>query len=114
MDQIPRATVPVRSKYLSSRDMRNDFAHLRVRQAPLRHLEIDMHCPARGESMSTSPHQPGQTLTPTLPSQSFRLDVPLHDLLQKGQEPSGPEVNGPKLLETRVPLTLPTPVFPQH
>ena len=63
--------------------------------------------------MSSSPQQPVNTL-PTLPDQPFRLDVPLHDLLQKGQEPSKSNDNGPKLLENRVPLALPTPVFPQH
>jgi hypothetical protein len=43
---------------------------------------------------------------PTLPSQPFRLDVPLHDLLQQ-QQRNRPELSGPG-------TTLPEPVFPQY
>jgi hypothetical protein len=43
---------------------------------------------------------------PTLPSQPFRLDVPLHDLLQQ-QQRNRPELSGPG-------KTLPEPVFPQY
>jgi hypothetical protein len=44
---------------------------------------------------------------PTIPSSPFRLDVPLHSLLQ--QPPEKPSSKYSKQLET-----LPTPVFPQH
>src|ERR1700719_3084310 len=47
--------------------------------------------------MSTSTPQPDQSL-PTLPTQPFRLDVSLHDLLQK--------------LEAQTSLALPLPAFP--
>jgi pyruvate-formate lyase-activating enzyme len=43
---------------------------------------------------------------PTLPSQPFRLDVPLHNLLQQPQRNS-PKPSGPG-------KTLPEPVFPQY
>src|SRR5258708_12082953 len=46
---------------------------------------------------------------PTLPTQPFRLDVPLHELLQQpSHDPSPPRP------ELRKPETLPTPVFPQY
>ena len=45
---------------------------------------------------------------PTLPSQPFRLDVPLHELLQ--QPPEAP----PQLPTLRKAETLPTAVFPQY
>jgi hypothetical protein len=60
--------------------------------------------------MSSSPHQPVQTL-PTLPAQPFRLDVPLHDLLRK--PPDHPSVARAER-ETQPPLTLPSPTLPQH
>jgi sulfatase maturation enzyme AslB (radical SAM superfamily) len=44
---------------------------------------------------------------PTVPSSAFRLDVPLHSLLQ--QPPEKPSRDHSKQLQT-----LPTPVFPQH
>jgi pyruvate-formate lyase-activating enzyme len=60
--------------------------------------------------MSSSTSQPIQSL-PTLPSQPLRLDVPLHDLLQKPPEPSPlPRVEH----QSRISLALPSPVFPQH
>ena len=60
--------------------------------------------------MSSSTQQPAPTL-PTLPAQPFRLDVPLHDLLQKPPDhPSLARAEG----ETKPSLTLPSPVFPQH
>ena len=43
---------------------------------------------------------------PTLPNQPFRLDVPLHNLLQQHQR-NLPERAGPG-------KTLPEPVFPQY
>jgi len=46
---------------------------------------------------------------PTLPTQPFRLDVPLHELLQ--QPSHDPSPNRPDLRNTE---TLPTPVFPQY
>ena len=49
---------------------------------------------------------------PTVPSQPFRLDVPLHDLLQNSAreiEPLPPPQKPSRTLET-----LPVPVFPQH
>src|SRR5260370_40007550 len=46
---------------------------------------------------------------PTLPSQPFRLDVPLHELLQRPSEDSAPH---PTML--RKAETLPAAVFPQH
>ena len=64
--------------------------------------------------MPSSTQQPVQTL-PTLPAQPFRLDVPLHDLLQK---PPDHPTDHPTLVRaernTQSPLTLPSPVFPQH
>jgi len=57
--------------------------------------------------MSTSTPPPLQSL-PTVPAQPFRLDVPLHNLLQ--QPPSSS-------LPARVehdPLALPSPAFPLH
>jgi pyruvate-formate lyase-activating enzyme len=73
-------------------------------------LEREMHYDCRGESMSTSTPQPVQTL-PTLPAQPFRLDVPLHDLLQRPAEAPAPaRVEH----ESRASLALPSPVFPQH
>src|SRR5580704_1160515 len=46
---------------------------------------------------------------PTLPSQPFRLDVPLHDLLQQpSNDPSPPP---PRLKDQK---TLPPAVFPQY
>lgn len=59
--------------------------------------------------MSTSTPQPVQTL-PTVPAQSFRLDVPLHDHLQK--PPDHPTLAPAR--EPQNPQTLPSPVFPQH
>jgi hypothetical protein len=44
---------------------------------------------------------------PTIPSSAFRLDVPLHSLLQQPPEKHSPDYS--KRLQT-----LPTPVFPQH
>jgi hypothetical protein len=44
---------------------------------------------------------------PTIPSSAFRLDVPLHSLLQ--QLPEKPSRDSSRQLKT-----LPTPVFPQH
>ena len=60
--------------------------------------------------MSTSTPQPVQTL-PTLPAQPFRLDVPLHDLLQK--PPDHPTLARAKH-EPQTSFALPSPVFPQH
>ena len=60
--------------------------------------------------MSSSTQQPLQIL-PTLPAQPFRLDVPLHDLLQKA--PDHPSLARAER-ETQPSLTLPSPVFPQH
>jgi len=60
--------------------------------------------------MSSSTQQPVQAL-PTLPAQPFRLDVPLHDLLQK--PPDHPTLARAER-ETQPPLTLPSPAFPQH
>jgi len=51
--------------------------------------------------------EPHQTL-PTVPARPFRLDVPLHDLLQ--QRPLQPR--DPSLMPTAV--SLPEAVFPQH
>jgi hypothetical protein len=48
-----------------------------------------------------------QQALPTVPSSTFRLDVPLHSLLQ--QPPEKPSPDHTKHLQT-----LPTPVFPQH
>ncbi len=46
---------------------------------------------------------------PTLPTQPFRLDVPLHELLQQpSHDPS------PRPSESRKAKTLPEPVFPQY
>jgi len=61
--------------------------------------------------MSTSTPQPVQTL-PTLPAQPFRLNVPLHDLLQRPAEP--PHNPARVEHESRTSLALPSPVFPQH
>src|SRR4030081_3271292 len=44
---------------------------------------------------------------PTIPSSPFRLDVPLHSLLQQPPEK-------PSSKYAKQPETLPTPVFPQH
>jgi MoaA/NifB/PqqE/SkfB family radical SAM enzyme len=44
---------------------------------------------------------------PTVPAKPFRLDVPLHDLLQRPGDLSASAVSG----ESK---SLPTPVFPQH
>ena len=61
--------------------------------------------------MASSTSQPVQSL-PTLPTQPFRLDVPLHNLLQRPPDPS------PQLAKVeqqpRTSLALPSPVFPQH
>ncbi len=46
---------------------------------------------------------------PTLPTQPFRLDVPLHELLQ--QPSHDPSPHRPELRKAE---TLPTPVFPQN
>ena len=43
---------------------------------------------------------------PTVPSYPFRLDVPLHKLLQEAPEKHTPESSKEK-------KTLPTPVFPK-
>jgi sulfatase maturation enzyme AslB (radical SAM superfamily) len=48
-----------------------------------------------------------QSRLPTLPDHPFRLDVPLHDLLQ--QPSQGPTPNDLRELKE-----LPVPVFPQH
>ena len=60
--------------------------------------------------MSSSTQQPVQTL-PTLPARPFRLDVPLHDLLQK--PPDHPSLVRAER-EPQNSLTLPSPAFPQH
>ena len=60
--------------------------------------------------MSTSTPGPASSL-PTLPVHPFRLDVPLHDLLQNsshGAAPLEPEQDAQER------PGLPTPVFPQH
>jgi hypothetical protein len=44
---------------------------------------------------------------PTIPSSAFRLDVPLHSLLQQPPEKHSPDYSKQQ-------QTLPTPVFPQH
>jgi hypothetical protein len=59
--------------------------------------------------MSTSTPPSGPSL-PTLPAQRFRLDVPLHQLLQK--DPSSTPARAEH--EPRTWLALPSPVFPQH
>jgi hypothetical protein len=49
----------------------------------------------------------GNVPLPTVANQPFRLDVPLHELLQHAtREPFPPLAQGP--------VTLPEPVFPQH
>jgi hypothetical protein len=58
-------------------------------------------------SSSTSPSVPS---SPTLPTQSFHLDVPLHNLLQKDPSPTLARVEH----QPRTSLALPSPVFPQH
>jgi hypothetical protein len=58
-------------------------------------------------SSSTSPSVPS---SPTLPTQSFRLDVPLHNLLQKDPSPTLARVEH----QPRTSLALPLPVFPQN
>ena len=58
-------------------------------------------------SSSTSPSAPS---SPTLPTQSFRLDVPLHNLLQRDPSPALARVEH----QPRTSLALPSPVFPQH
>ena len=60
--------------------------------------------------MPTSTRQPYRSL-PTLLAQSFRLDVHLHELLQKPPNPS-PLARADQ--ETRISLALPSPAFPQH
>ena len=44
---------------------------------------------------------------PTVPSQPFRLDVPLHNLLQQPSQRPSPH-------SSKEPVALPDPVFPQH
>src|ERR1700756_74827 len=44
---------------------------------------------------------------PTVPAQSFRLDVPLHSLLQQSSQ-------RPAAIPLRQPAILPAPAFPQH
>src|SRR5207302_963409 len=61
--------------------------------------------------MASSTSQPVQSL-PTLPTQPFRLDVPLHNLLQRPPDPSPPLARVEH--EPRTSLALPSPVFPQH
>jgi len=61
--------------------------------------------------MANSISQPVQSL-PTLPTQPFRLDVPLHNLLQRPLDPSPPLAMVEH--EPRTSLALPSPVFPQH
>ena len=64
--------------------------------------------------MSEAPHVPNHNF-PTIPTQPFRLDVPLHDLLQtSSQEPALRPVPQPEPRSSRELLALPTPVFPQH
>ncbi len=46
---------------------------------------------------------------PTLPSQPFRLDVPLHELLQQPSREAPPQLSTLRKAET-----LPTAVFPQY
>src|SRR5260370_7122560 len=46
---------------------------------------------------------------PTLASQPFRLDVPLHELLQRPSEDSAPHPTMSRKAET-----LPAAMFPQH
>jgi hypothetical protein len=71
----------------------------------------DVVPPPREESMLTFTSQPVQSL-PTLLAQSFRLDAPLHKVLQKLPDPS------PTLArvehEPRTSLALPSPVFPER
>jgi hypothetical protein len=85
-----------------------------IRECPglagLPELETETHHLQQGGSMSSSTQQPVQTL-PTLPAQPFRLDVPLHDLLQK--PPDHPTLARAGR-EPQPSLTLPSPVFPQH
>src|SRR5260221_12685423 len=64
-----------------------------------------------GEFMATSTSQSIQSL-PTLPTQPFRLDVPLHNLLQRPPDPSPPLARVED--EPGTSLALPSPVFPQH
>ncbi len=60
--------------------------------------------------MSQSPQTPQQNL-PTIPLQPFRVDVPLHQLLQKApEEPVHLRPAKPSAEE----LSLPTPVFPEQ
>jgi len=61
--------------------------------------------------MPTLTSQPVQSL-PTLVTQSFRLDAPLHKLLQKLPDPSPTLARAEH--EPRTSLALPSPVFPQH
>jgi len=62
--------------------------------------------------MSQSPQLPQQNL-PTIPVQPFRIDVPLHKLLQNA--PDLPvHLIAEKEKAAKDQLTLPTPVFPQH
>src|SRR5262249_32956159 len=69
-----------------------------------------MHEVRLGDSMSTSTRNSVQTL-PTLPAQPFRLDVPLHSLLQNPSESPTQARDEHKPLTS---LVLPSPVFPQQ
>jgi MoaA/NifB/PqqE/SkfB family radical SAM enzyme len=60
---------------------------------------------------SSTAQQPIQSL-PTLPTQPFRLDVPLHNLLQRAPDLSPPLARVGH--EPRTELALPSPVFPQQ
>jgi len=48
-----------------------------------------------------------EQVLPTVPTQPFRLDVPLHNLLQQPAQRPQPE-------KSEEPAALPTPIFPQH
>ena len=55
--------------------------------------------------------QPPVKSSRTLPSETFRLDIPLHDLLNRSPEP--PRVARAER-EPRTSLALPSPEFPRH
>jgi len=62
--------------------------------------------------MSASTPPPVRSL-PILPTQSFRLEVPLRELLQNSPE-SPPPPPAEEERDPRIPLALPSPVLPQR
>src|SRR5260370_10290296 len=103
------------SSYWSQKSYRNFFVSLcQDRKSNLGHQKCEYILVGRPARLAGGPKRQGDRMSdlhqfPTLPSQPFRLDVPLHELLQQPSHDPSPR---PPVL--RKAQTLPEPVFTNY